>query len=278
RQVINYQSLLGQGFSLDSVEVNNLSLRVKKAEIAHPSLNLVLKLRDFSVRPALLAIRPGGNLAFAFSGPGEISAGSVNQPLNVSGVITGNIKTGQVSINQATLKLQELGIAEVTGELTEWGKKGVSLKVELKKMAVAKLASFFKIEVPVEGLVSGLVQVELGPGEQIQKMDFDLSLAEIHARGDAVMFRGKLTGRYDLKAAKGDIQGQVEKPGGGRLNFTGDLAGENFTFRFSSEGLLVEEVLHLLPEEIKKKINLSAPGGSATLKDFVISGTKKNFL
>jgi len=277
REIVSQSLPFGKGFSVESLRVHAFNLKARKVELSSPSLNLCLRLRDFSVRPALLPVRPGGNLAFAFSGPGEISMNSAKQPLKVSGVITGNVKTGEVSISQTTVRLEDLGTAEVTGNLTDWGKKSISLKVNLKGLAVARLASFFKTEVPVEGLVDGVLLVTMGPTEQLQKMDFDLVLSEIHARNDPAMFRGEVKGAYDLKAFRGQLQGLVEKPGGGRLNFSGTLEGDNFSLRFNSEGLQLEEVLHLLPEELKKKLNLSTSGGSIQMKDFVVAGTKKTF-
>jgi len=267
-----------KGFSVESADVHNFKLRLKKVEVVNPPLNLQLILRDFTVRPAFFPVRPGPGLAFAFSGPGEITSGKTSQPLTVSGSITGNVKTGQLTIKETKIHLESLGLAEVTGNLEDWGKKNISLEATLKKVSLRKLAEFFQTQLPVEGLLDGKANLVISGEDKLQKIDFRFNLLSLHARDNQEMFQGKINGTYDLTVNKGELSGLIEKPGGGRLHFSGSIEGENFSFHFSSDGLKLEEILPLLPEEWKKKLNLSGSQGSLEMKDFVVYGAKKNSL
>lgn len=257
---------------LGSVSVSGRAVRLKNVCLSLPVSHWRLELETLAFRPSFRSLFRPANLAFAFSGPGQVASDGKKQPLNLSGTISGNFKSGDVSISRARVTFPHLGELEVTGNLKDWGKENVTLNGQVKNLSLQALKGFFQFTSPVEGRVNGEMTFLVGKKQNVQRVDFNLNLDGLHtspvgrpegedsglrprAEGSPGLLSGEVKGAYDLAGKKADFTGNLEHPDGDRILFTVTIRNQDFSVQFNSEGLNLDTVLELLPEPWRKKIN-----------------------
>jgi hypothetical protein len=249
-------STLSSGvLKLGSVSVSGRSVKLKNVCVSLPVSRWRLELETLAVRPSFKSLFRPSNLAFAFSGPGQVASDGRKQPLHLSGTISGNFKSGDVSISRAKVTFPHLGELEVTGNLKDWGKEDVSLNGQVKDLALQALKDFFQFTSPVAGRVNGEMTFLVGKKQNVQRVDFNLNLDGLHTEGSPGLLSGEVKGTYDLAGKKADFAGNLKHPEGDRILFTAAVRDQDFSLQFDSEGLSLDTVLELLPESWRKKIN-----------------------
>ncbi|HOL22159.1 MAG TPA: hypothetical protein PLQ41_04805, partial [bacterium] len=89
-------------------------------------------------------------------------------------------------------------------------------------------------------------------------------------------FTAFVKGIHNIKERKIDIEdGKLLNGEGGQILFNGFIDKENFNLNFETQNMPLEDLLKLIPEDIRLKYNISVSGGSVSMKNFNIEKVKK---
>ncbi len=259
RNIVNIGSI---SFSLPP------SLKLKRVAIANRFVPVFMKE---------LRIRPVFSLStLAFAGPGSISMKDGKRDVKVSGSVTGNFRKGELNIRPTSVKIDKLGSFEVKGFLEKWGKEGVSLNINLNGTEIKEINDFLGLKIPFSGKATGTALLDFVKDEPAKRtIRFDVVLKELSMDGEN-KFTAFVKGVYRMAENRTDIaDGKLLNARGGQVLFKGFVDKETFNLNFETENMPLEDFLKFIPEETRKKYNLSASGGSATMRDFSIARIKK---
>ncbi len=239
-------------------------------QVAITNRFIPISLREISIRPVFTLN------AFAFSGPGGITISGEERDMKVKGSVSGNFKQGELNIKQTSIDVENLGSFEVKGLLEKWGKESVSLNINLNGTRIEDVNELLDINIPFSGKATGTVLLDFVQNDPAKKaITFDVVVKELSMEKGS-NFTAFVKGVYAMSEGRTDISdGRLVNAQGGQILFKGYLDRENFNFIFESENMPLEEFLKFIPEEIRKKYNLSITGGSASMKDFNIIKIKK---
>jgi len=213
--------------------------------------------------------------AFAFSGPGDMVISNKKREISVKGSISGNFKQGTLSIRPTSINIAQLGTFEVKGMLEKWGKEGVNATIELGGTEIKEINNLFDLKIPFNGKAVGTVLLNM-PGKQTKNLQFDVTINDLSTEEKGSNFTAFVKGNYDIVQGKTTItDGKLLNTTGGHILFKGVIDRENFNLNFETEKMLLEEFLKLLPDETRKKYNLSVTDGTVSMKNFYVERVKK---
>jgi hypothetical protein len=245
------------------------SLKIKRLNIAYNAFPR-LSFREINIRRAIIG------KALAFSGPGDIIINNKQREISVKGSVSGNFKQGTLTIKPTSIKIDQLGNFHVKGLLEQWGKEGVNATIELGGTEIKEINSLFDLKIPFNGKATGTVLLNFA-GEKTKNIQFDVVINDLttEEKGNG-SFTAFVKGFYDILQRKTNISdGKLVNAKGGHILFKGAIDKETFNLNFETEKMALEEFMKLIPEETRIKYNLSAVGGSASMKDFNLEKVKK---
>ena len=212
--------------------------------------------------------------AFAFSGPGEIIRENRKRKINLKGRISGSIKGGNITIGKTEIEIEKIGNIEVKGKIENWGKDYVKTDFRFNGTEIKEIGEFLSLKIPIDGRIYGTAELIRVKGKQ--EIKFNLLIKEINFEEKENLSMA-LKGKYDIQKQKVEIEeGRVYGKGGEEIEFNGYVDKENFELEFETRGMSVETLLHFIPEEIRKKYNISLEGGKLSMEKFVLRKRKKN--
>lgn len=245
-----------------------LSLTLRKVAISYQRFPQIL-LRSLSIR------RVFAKQAFAFSSPGTITIQDGQRDVHIRGSVSGNYKEGTIDIQKTYITIEDLGDFEVKGALEQWGKEGITLVIALNGTEIEQVKEMFGLNLPFSGRATGTLSFDYSKKEERNLLRFDIDVKELIADGNKL--NAHISGAHNTKEGRTDIkEGRLLNSSGGRIDFNGFIDKENFTLNFNTQNMPLEDLLNLIPEDIRTKYNISVNGGSASLKDFRIESLKKN--
>jgi hypothetical protein len=261
-------SLSGGNLKVGNIGFSFLSLKINEINYKVPEFGLSLK--NFRIYPVFTG------RAFAFSGPGEIIAGSKDRNVSLKGAISGNLKDGNVDIHKVVIEIEKIGNFVAEGSLKQWGKKGISATVDLKGTEIKEVGKLLQFEMPFTGKVFGRITIKDKEGK-IELINFNIHIKDIVMEGSP--FRAFLEGTHNIQTQKTVLKnGLLEDSNKGSIKFNGSIDKTRFDMQFETKEMSVESLLRLLPEEIKEKYKLKATGGSVSMHNFNVIGVKKNLI
>jgi len=213
--------------------------------------------------------------AFAFSGPGSITIQDGQKGVKIKGNISGNYKEGTLDIGKTTIIIEDLGSFDVKGGLEQWGKEGVNLVIDLKDTEIEEIKKAFNLNLPFRGKVSGVLILDYSKKKEKSVIRFDITVKEL-LTNEGNKFTAFIKGVHNIKEGKTDIEdGKLLNGKGGQILFSGFIDRENFNLNFETQDMPLEDLLKLIPGEIRKKYNISISNGSLSMKNFNIEKVKK---
>jgi len=222
-------------------------------------------------------IRPAFRFStLAFAGPGGISISEEKRDVKVRGSVTGNFKEGELNIRPTSVSIDKLGSFEVKGLLEKWGREGVSLNINLNGTEIREINDFLGLKIPFSGKATGTALLDFVRNEPEKRtIRFDVVIKELSMDNES-KFTAFVKGVYKMSGNRADISdGKLLNATGGKILFTGFVDKETFNMNFETEKMPLEDLLKFIPEETRRKYNISAAGGSASMKDFNIEKVKK---
>ncbi|MCM8820610.1 MAG: hypothetical protein NC932_01480 [Candidatus Omnitrophica bacterium] len=227
-------------------------------------------LRVLSIRKAFTGD------ALAFSGPGTIKIQDAQKDVKIKGSISGNYKEGKVDIQKTHITIQDLGDFQLKGALEQWGKEGVNLIIDLDGTEIDEVKKMFGLNLPFSGKASGMLSFDYSKKEERNLMKFDITVKELFTE-EGSKFTAFVKGVHNIKEGKTDItDGKLLNREGGQILFNGYIDRENFNLNFETQNMPLEDLLKLIPEDIRIKYNISTDGGSVSMKNLTIAKVKKN--
>jgi len=264
---------------ITSVYFPKIGIKIKNIKFHPVETPYTIILKNFYIRPSILSLFRQDNLAFAFTGPGEIETNSKKREIDISGSVSGNFKKGDLKFEKTKVYLEKLGKLEISGSVENWGKEKTLLKLKLDYISLENLLDFFNIESSAKGKIKGDLLLTIIKKENIEKMDFVLNFPELFIENKQNMFNGQIIGNTSLLTKKTEItKGEINSAGGGKIIFEGLVENQDFNFKFTSKGITVEEILDFLPAKFKEKIGVKKAQGQISMDNFSIQKDKKNFL
>ncbi len=263
--------------------LSGISDNLKVGSVSLSPVSLKLRSFVFSLPPARftsaeVTFRPlFTRRAFAFSAPsGRASFKESSREVSIRGSVSGNLREGVLDIKEAVIEAEELGTFELQGVLREWGKEKITGTVRFRGTDIQALNSFLDMNIPLRGNARGLVTVDYaGLGEG--RIDFDLEIDELRSE-ETEAFHAVIKGNHDISGSITTISsGQLTAGGDRKILFAGHLDGEDFSLEFQTEGMLLEELLKLLPPEIIDRYNIRTHEGIVSLEDFRVEKIKKKY-
>ncbi|HOV21810.1 MAG TPA: hypothetical protein PLW95_03915 [bacterium] len=251
------------------LKIENIDLSFSGAKIK----NLSYKQNAFFILLNELKIKPTFTKV-SFAGPGEVGNQQQERNITINGTISGNIKSGNVNIENTNIKIEEIGDIQVQGNLKNWGKTDQDVIVKCNKIDIKQVCSFFNLKVNLEGNVSG--NIMLYKKDEKQRIDFDIKVEELKVeKGEGIIVL--LKGCFYPTEKKGEIERGVAFIDSNELRFWGEIDNENFNLSFTGEKIQIEKLLRILPEDIREKYKIDISGGTANFNHFSLSKVKKNF-
>ena len=213
--------------------------------------------------------------AFAFSGPGSITIKDGQKGVKIKGKVSGNYKQGTLEIGKTTIIIEDLGSFDIKGGLEQWGKEGVILVIDLKDTEIEEVKKVFNLNLPFRGKASGVLILDYSKKKEKSLMNFDITVKEL-STDDGNKFTAFVKGVHNIKEGKTDIEdGKLLNGKGGQILFSGFINRENFNLNFETQDMPLEDLLKLIPEEVRTKYNISISNGSASMRNFNIEKVKK---
>lgn len=243
-------------------------LSIKRVYISYEKFPQIF-LRSICIRKAFT------RNAFAFSGPGSIKIQDSQKDVKIKGSVSGNYKEGTLNIRTTHIQIEDLGSFELKGVLEQWGKEGVNLIIDLRGTDIEEVKKMFGLNLPFSGKATGTLSFDYSKKEEKNSMNFDINVQELVSEGNK--FNASVKGIHNIKEGRTDIkEGKLLNSSGGQIIFNGFIDRENFNLNFETQNMPLEDLLNLIPEDIRIKYNISTDGGSASMKNFQIAKVKKN--
>jgi len=216
--------------------------------------------------------------AFALESSGEISNQSDKRKINVSGKVKGNIVNGNMNITDTQINIENIGDLKFYGKLENWGKEKFEGIFELNGLRVKEISEMTKYKIPFDGKIFGRVFIEKEK-ENLKEIRFDIEIKELTQEYEESKLNLYVNGRY-LPAEKSFFveNGLLVNEFGEKLSFNGFIKENEFEFYFDTKGFSIDELLKLLPEEIRKKYNLKIEGSKISMNKFSFNFSKKNLI
>jgi hypothetical protein len=213
--------------------------------------------------------------AFALESSGEISNQSDKRKINVSGKVKGNIVNGNMNITDTQINIENIGDLKFYGKLENWGKEKFEGIFELNGLKVKEISEITKYKIPFDGKIYGRVFIEKEK-ENLKEIRFDIEIKELNQEYEESKLNLYVKGRY-LPAEKSFFveNGLLVNESGEKLSFNGFIKENEFEFYFDTKGFSIDELLKLLPEEIRKKYNLKIEGSKISMNKFSFNFSKK---
>lgn len=261
-------SLTGSRISIGSIRfIPPFSIQLRKVHISYGKFPGIF-LRAISIH------RSFTNNAFAFSGPGSITIKEGQKDIRIKGTVSGNYKEGKVDIKETHISIENLGNFELKGALEQWGKEGVVLIIELQGTEIDEVKKMFGLNLPFTGRATGTLSFDYSKKEERNLMRFDINIKDLVSEGNK--FNAYVKGVHNIKEGRTDIKdGKLINSEGGEISFYGFIDKENFSLNFETQNMPLEDLLNLIPEDVRKKYNISVSGGSISMKDLSIQKVKK---
>ncbi|MCX8082901.1 MAG: hypothetical protein N3D17_05855 [bacterium] len=243
------------------------SIKIKKVHIYYEKFPQIF-IHALSLRRALTSN------AFAFSGPGSIKIQDTQKDVKIKGSLSGNYKEGKLNIQKTHITIQDLGSFEIKGVLEQWGKEGVNLTIDLAGTEIDEVKKMFGLNIPFSGKASGILSFNYSKKEEQNLFHFDITIKELVSEGNR--FNAYVKGIHNITEGKTDIiDGKLLNREGGQILFNGFIDRENFNLNFETQNMPLDDLLNLIPEDIRIKYNISIDGGSVSMKHFQLSKVKK---
>ena len=253
-------SVSSDKIKFEQISYSPSGVTIKNLSFLPPTRNhLKFHFDKFHIRPSLMRIIFGNDLAFAFSGPGKIQSGESENKIKVSGKISGNFE-GDIKIERTLVKLEKIGTVNIIGNLKKWGKERISVKIIASQLSIKDLFEFLQLSYPLAGKVNGVLDLTIDESEKIQQLIFDVYFTEMYFDKADFPFEGRIKGKHNFPEKKTEIYEGILGSDKGSITFAGEVNKENFDLTFDSEGITIEEVLKYLPEEWRKKYGIKGEG------------------
>lgn len=242
------------------------SVKIKQIVVSNPFVQVFMK--EVRIRPTF---RFNG---LAFAGPGGISISNEKRDVKIKGSVTGNFKQGQLNIKPTCIDIDQLCSFEVKGVLENWGKEGIALNINLKETRIQEINNLLGLKIPFSGQATGTILLDFVQSK-VGTITFDVIVKELSME-ESSRFTAFVKGVYNMSENRTDIaDGKLLNSTGGQILFHGFVDKENFNLNFETENMPLEDLLKFIPEETRKKYNISITGGSTSMKDFNIEKIKK---
>lgn len=245
-------------------------IKLKRVNISYEKFPEIF-IRALSIRRVFT-----GN-AFAFSGPGSIKIQDTQKDVKIKGSISGNYKEGKLNIQKTHITIQDIGSFEVKGMLEQWGKEGINIIINLDGTEIDEVKKMFGLNLPFSGKASGTLSFDYSKKEEKNRIHFEITVEDILSE-EGNRFNGYVKGIHNINEGKTDItNGKLLNGKDGQILFNGFIDKENFNLNFETQNMPLEDLLKLIPEDIRLKYNISTEGGSVSMKNFHIAKIKKKF-
>ena len=202
----------------------------------------------------------------AFEGPGTITLQKQEIPLDFSGSIEGNIRTGNITIHPTTLLLETLGKIMISGRLKEWGKGSSLLSGSVENLSLEKLQPLLSIQgISLSGTVRGPLTLSFQPGQKT-RLTFDLEVSEFSLVKNGIPFSGHIKGSFQPDSRSVHLEkSTLTSPTAGTLSLSGTTTPQGFDLAIVSTGLNILEVLSNIPEQWRNKTIFNAATGTFSI-------------
>ncbi|MCX7917595.1 MAG: hypothetical protein N2589_05655 [bacterium] len=261
---------INERWEVSDIKFSTKNINLK--DLTYKDTWIYVKINDLKLKPSFI------KNAFAFEGPGELLSEKERKKMSVEGKIKGNIINGNLIITSSKINIENMGNLKFYGNFSNWGKDKFEGMIELNGVNIKEILKMTKYKISFDGKIFGKVFIEKEK-ENFKEVKFDLEVKDILQENIERKLNLLIKGRYIPLEKKTLIEeGILRNENGEKIKFTGFISESEFEFNFDTEEFSIDEILKLLPEEIRKKYNLKIENSKLSLNKFVLNFSKKKFI
>jgi hypothetical protein len=215
--------------------------------------------------------------AFALESSGEVSNQFEKRKINASGKIKGNLINGNMNMTDIQINIQNIGNLKFYGMLENWGKDKFEGVFEINGLKLKEILEAMRSKTTFDGKIYGKIFIEKEK-ENLKGIRFDIEIKELTQKYET----NKLNAHIKVKYLPMEKTLLIEKvliinEKGEEISLWGSIRENEFEFYFDTKGISIDELLKLLPEEIRKKSNFKINDSKISMNKFSLSFSKKKF-